>query len=200
MDGNVACGDDGLLFEIAEEGDLALDFLRKRAVGAAEQDVGLDSDGEHLLDRVLGGLGLQLLRGGDPGNQRDVDEDGIFAASSWRIWRIASRKGSDSMSPTVPPISTMVTSAVGGHLAHGVLDLVGDVGNDLDGLAEIVAAALLGDDLLVDAAGGQIVVAGQLSVGEALVVAQVEVGLRAVVGDEDLAVLEGRHGAGSTLR
>ena len=31
--------------------------------------------------------------------------------SSWRIWRMASRNGSDSMSPTVPPISTMVTSA-----------------------------------------------------------------------------------------
>jgi len=32
--------------------------------------------------------------------------------------------------------------------------------------------------------------------GEALVVAEVEVGLGAVVGDEDLAVLVGRHGAG----
>ena len=63
--------------------------------------------------------------------------------SSWRIWRMASRKGSDSMSPTVPPISTMVTSHVGRDLAHGVLDLVGDVGDDLDGLAEVVAAALL---------------------------------------------------------
>jgi hypothetical protein len=31
-------------------------------------------------------------------------------------------------------------------------------------------------------------------VGEALVVPQVEVGLGAVVGDEDFAVLEGRHG------
>jgi hypothetical protein len=48
----------------------------------------------------------------------------------------------------------------------------------------------------VDAAGGEVVVAGQLRVGEALVVAEVEVGLGAVVGDEDLAVLEGRHGAG----
>jgi hypothetical protein len=33
-------------------------------------------------------------------------------------------------------------------------------------------------------------------VGEALVVAEVEVGLGAVVGDEDLAVLEGRHRPG----
>ena len=30
---------------------------------------------------------------------------------SLRIWRIASRNGSDSMSPTVPPTSTMTTSA-----------------------------------------------------------------------------------------
>ena len=50
------------------------------AVGAAEQDVGLDADGEHLLDGVLGGLGLELLRGGDPGDERDVDEAGVVAA------------------------------------------------------------------------------------------------------------------------
>ncbi len=30
--------------------------------------------------------------------------------TSWRNWRIASRNGSDSMSPTVPPISEMTTS------------------------------------------------------------------------------------------
>ena len=29
---------------------------------------------------------------------------------SWRTWRAASRKGWDSMSPTVPPISVMITS------------------------------------------------------------------------------------------
>ena len=38
-----------------------------------------------------------------------------------------------------------------------VLDRVGDVRNHLDGRAEIVAAALLGDDLLIDAAGGDVV-------------------------------------------
>jgi hypothetical protein len=70
------------------------------------------------------------------------------------------------------------------------------LGDDLDGLAEVVAAALLGDDLLVDAAGGEVVVARELGVGEAFVMAKVEVGFGAVVGDEDLAVLEGAHGAG----
>ena len=36
----------------------------------------------------------------------------------------------------------------------------------------------------------------QALVYEALVVAEVEVGLSAVIGDEDLPVLEGVHGAG----
>ena len=69
-------------------------------------------------------------------------------------------------------------------------------GNDLDGGAEIVAAALLGEDVLVDAAGGDVVAAGGRPPGETLVMAEVEIGLGAVVGDENLAVLVRRHRAG----
>jgi hypothetical protein len=76
-----------------------------------------------------------------------------------------------------------------------LLDGVGDVRDDLDGGPEIVAAALPRDDVLVDAARGDIVVPARGAAGEALVVAQVEIGLRAVVGDEHLAVLIRAHGA-----
>ena len=101
------------------------------------------------------------------------------------------------MSPTVPPTSTMTTSALPsrGDARDALLDLVGDVRDDLDRAAEVVAAALLGDDRLVDAPGGDVRQLGQVLVDEALVVTQVEVGLGAVVGDEDLAVLVGRHRA-----
>jgi hypothetical protein len=40
------------------------------------------------------------------GQQRQMDEDALASRQSWPSWRIASRKGSPSMSPTVPPIST----------------------------------------------------------------------------------------------
>jgi len=50
------------------------------------------------------------------------------------------------------------------------------------------------------AAGGPIVVAGKFGVREALVVAEVEVGLRAVFGDEDFAVLKRAHGAGIDVK
>ena len=101
------------------------------------------------------------------------------------------------MSPTVPPTSviTTSTSSVARRL-DAPLDLVGDVRDDLHGLAEVVAAALGGEHRLVDRAGRGVRVAAQGLVDEPLVVAEVEVGLAAVVGDEHLAVLERVHRAG----
>src|SRR5229473_1667306 len=81
-----------------------------------------------------------------------------------------------------------------GNFPDRGFDFVGDVRNHLHGLAEEIAAALLGQNRFVDSSGGPVVVAGKLGVGEALVVAEVEVGLRAVFGDEDFAVLKRAHG------
>ncbi len=82
-----------------------------------------------------------------------------------------------------------VGAAVAGHALDALLDLVGDVRDDLDGAAEIVAAPLLGDDRLVDPARRDVRQLGQVLVDEPLVVAQVEVRFGTVIGDEDLAVL-----------
>ena len=82
-----------------------------------------------------------------------------------------------------------------GAPAHELLDLVGDVRDHLHRLAEVVAAALLLEHALVDLAGREVVRAAHPRGDVALVVAEVEVGLGTVVGDEDLAVLERRHRA-----
>ena len=87
-----------------------------------------------------------------------------------------------------------------GDFAECRFDFVGDVRNYLDGLAQIIAAALFGDDGFVEAAGGPVVVARQMRGSEALVVAEVEIGFGAVVGDEHFAVLIGRHGAGINVQ
>ena len=111
--------------------------------------------------------------------------------TSLRIWRMASRNGSDLDVADGPADldDHDVRVAVAGDARDALLDLVGDVRDDLDGAAEVVAAPLLGDDRLVDAAGRDVAELGQVLVDEALVVAEVEVGLGAVVGDEHLAVL-----------
>ena len=89
--------------------------------------------------------------------------------------------------------------ALGGK-AHAALDFIGDVRDDLDGVAEVFAAAFLGDDRRVDLAGCDVGRAFEVFVEEALVVADVEVGFGAIVSDEDFAVLEGFIVPGSTFR
>jgi hypothetical protein len=55
--------DHRLGLDVGEQRDLAPLVFRHRAVGAAQQDVGLDADLAQFLDRVLGRLGLQLAGG-----------------------------------------------------------------------------------------------------------------------------------------
>ena len=67
------------------------------------------------------------------------------------------------MSPVVPPISVMMTSASEelSLALDAVLDFVGDVRDHLHGLAEVFAAAFVGQDRLVDLAAGEIVGSGE---------------------------------------
>ena len=81
------------------------------------------------------------------------------------------------------------------HPLDGGLDLVGDVGDDLDRLSQVLSLALLPDDGLVDLSRRGIVVAAHLGAGEPLVVTQIQIRLGAVVGHEHLAVLERTHGS-----
>ena len=59
----------------------------------------------------------------------------------------------------------------------------------------ILSPALLGDHVGIDPAGGQVGELVQVLVNKALVVAQVQVGFRPVLGHKDLAVLIRAHGA-----
>ena len=74
-------------------------------------------------------------------------------------------------------------------LHDAVFDLVGDVRHHLYGLAEVVAVAFLVDDGLVDLTRGHRVGLGGADAREALVVAEVKVGLSSVDGHVTLAVL-----------
>jgi hypothetical protein len=76
------------------------------------------------------------------------------------------------------------------------LDFVGDVGNDLDGLAQVVTPAFLLQHTFVNLARREVVGLAHTGGDEALVVAQVQIGFGTIVGDEHLSVLERGHRAG----
>ena len=72
--------DHGALVEVGEERDLGAQLVGQRARGAADDDVGRDTDAAQLVDRVLRGLGLQLARGLDHRHQRHVHVEHVVAA------------------------------------------------------------------------------------------------------------------------
>ncbi|GIW19819.1 MAG: hypothetical protein KatS3mg065_0115 [Chloroflexota bacterium] len=191
-------GNDRLDVDVGEEGDLLPDLVGDRVVGAEDDDVGLDADPPELLDGVLGRLRLQLARRRQGRQERDVDVEDVPSPDvlPHLADRLEEGEAFDVADGAADFDDHDVGLAVGGDPDDPLLDLVRDVGDDLNRPAEVVAPPLLGDDGLVDAPGGDVRELGQVLVDEALVVPEVEVGLGAVVGDEDLAVLVRRHRPG----
>ena len=79
---------------------------------------------------------------------------------------------------------------------EAALDLVGDVRNDLYGASTIVAAAFLLQNRPVDLSCGDVGILIQIFINETLIMSQIKLGFRSVLGDKNLAVLDRVHGAG----
>ena len=82
-----------------------------------------------------------------------------------------------------------------GDFVDATLDLVGDVRDHLHGFPEIIAPPLLADHRFVNLPARQVVQLGKVRAGEALVVAEVEVGLGPVVQHVNFPVLKRAHRA-----
>ena len=187
--------DDRLGAHIAEAGDLAALVLGDRAVAAADQHLRLDADILQFLDGMLGRLGFQLAGGGDVGHQGEVHEHRALGRQLVAELADGFQEGQALDIADRAADFDQHKVEFGGSAQHDILDGVGDMRNDLDGGAEIVAAAFLGDHLGIDFARRRIVELARGNAGEALVMAEIEVGLRPVIGHEDLAVLVRAHRA-----
>ena len=177
-------------FHIAEQRDFPADVIRERMFGAADYHVRLYASLLEHLHRVLRRLGLQLLGRIQERHQREMYAHtvlfrkfplelahGLYEGLGFHISHGASYFSEDYV----------VLSALSQE-GHPPLYLVSDVRDNLDGLAEVCAFALLGYHRIVDLAGGHVVGLGCMDSQEALVVPQVQVGLGSVLGDITLTV------------
>ena len=81
------------------------------------------------------------------------------------------------------------------HIVDTLFDLVRDVRDHLHRRAEIVTVTLLVEYRPVDLAARDVRTLREVDINEAFVVTEIEIRLRAVIGDEHLAVLVGTHRA-----
>ena len=195
--GRVLAGEDPAGVHVAKHRNLVAQGVRYLVVGAQDEEIRLDADGLQLLHRVLRGLGLQLVGRRDVGHEGAVDEGDVLRAAL--LAKLARGLEEGLRLDVAHRAAYLGDDDVGrrllGDAAYALLDGVGDVRNDLHGAAEEIAAALLGDEALIDGALRDVALAREALVDEALVVAEIQVAFKAVVGDEDLAVLEGTHRA-----
>ena len=193
--------DNAVLLHVAEQGNLPPQVLRQGTVGAAHQNIRLNAHGQQLLHGVLGGLAFQLTGAGDGHHQGHMDIQHVFPALFCR--HLADGLQIGLALNIAHGAAYLSNDDVGLTVVHGIdaaLDLVGNMGDDLDGAAQIAALAFPVQHIPEHLARGHRRVSRQGFVHEALIVAQVQVRLRAVIGDEHLAVLEGAHGAGIHIK
>ena len=196
--GNGHVFNDAIPLHIAKQRDLFENGFFQRLIAAQHDDIGMNAHALQLLHGMLGGLGFMLVRAPQEGHQRHMDKQAVFPAHFQGNLPNGFQKGLGF--DVADGAADLGNYHVGVRpLAHAIykfLDFIGDVGNHLHREAQIFAPALPVEHIPVYLAGGEIGVLIQILVNKALIVAQIQVGFRAVLGHIHLAMLIGAHGAG----
>ena len=181
--------------QITEERQLAPRLRPKGLSGAHDQEAGAQPRRLELAHRVLGRLGLELTRARNAGDERHVDAERLaplaiaelaHGLQEGEALNVADG-AADLYDAEVLPLQIVL---------EAILNRVGHMGHDLHRRPEIVPLALASEDAGVNAAGRHAVALARRHTSEALVVAEIQIGLGPVIGDEDLPVLEGVHRPG----
>ena len=193
--GEVGRGEDCARVDVGEQRDLVADLLGEQVARAADDRVGVDPDAAELVHRMLRRLRLQLARRLDERDERDVEVEDVLGAdlAAELPDRLEERERLD-----VPDrAADLRDDDVGGVRGRAAADpaLISFV---MCGITWTVAPRnsplpLFAQDGVPDRARAVARVPREVLVDEALVMAEVEVGLRPVLGDEHLAVLERAH-------
>ena len=130
---------------VAEQRDLLLQVAADRTIGTADDGVRLQAERSKLLDRVLRRLRLQLTRRSDEGHQGHVHEGTVFAPHLVAQLPDGFQEGERfDVSYGAADLDDLEVGLFRfGERADPRFDLVGDVGDHLNGLPEVVAAPLL---------------------------------------------------------
>ncbi len=183
-----------LKVHIAERGHFLAYAIGEVLLRAQDEHVRLYAGTLHLLHGVLRGLRLQLVSGFQIWHVCEVYTDSTIAQLPFQLADCLQKRGRLDIADSTSDFRNHKVDIV--LAQHPALDFIGDMGNHLDSLAQIVTMTLLVDNRLVDFTRSDRVVVGGPNTRKALVMPQVQVRLHAVHRHKALPMFVGVQRAG----
>ena len=184
-----------LFLYIAEQSQLLLHILGQRLLSTAYQNIWLNTNAPQFLYTVLGWLSLKLASGRDIRNQSNMNVQYIVTANflldlanSLHKWQ-----GLNITYSTTDFGNNYICTIAGSHIINTLLNLIGDMRNNLDSLAQIITTALLVKNIPINLTSGNIRAFGQININETLIMAQIQISLSTIISNENLAMLIRAH-------
>ena len=154
---DIECVNHRTFINIAHIRNLVLQFGRQRRFASTHDDVRLDTTAANFSYRVLCRFGLLFARRTDKWNEGDVDVADVVSSCIVSILanRFKERKNLNVTDGAADFCDDDV-NVIGRDTLNATLDLIGDVRNDLNGLAQILTLALGRHHRLINRTGGRI--------------------------------------------
>ena len=192
---------DCVWMDVAESRKFLPGFIVERLTGSANQDIGCNSKSHQFFDCVLCWFGLLFANRSHNWDKRYVNKRNMFSTDTElelaKCFKIrcafdianSATKFNDA---NVRRFFTTVSRPVS-DINDPILYCIGDVWNDLNGLAEIVATSFCFEDLGEDFSSRKVVISSKIKIEETFVIAKVQVDFATVIKDENFSVLEWTH-------
>ena len=187
---------DAVRLYVAEQADFLENGRLQGFVTAQNNNVGVNAHTPQFLDGMLGGFGFVLVRAPEERHQGHMDEQAVLPAHFQGNLPHCFQEGLglDVTDGTPDFRNHHIGIGLLSHPVDKILDFVGNMGNHLDSRAQILSPTLLIQHIPVNLAGGQVGILVQIFVDKPLIVAQIQIRLRTVLGNVDLSVLIRAHG------
>lgn len=150
--------DDAVFADVAEKRDL-FEYGRIQGTVTAQDDhIRMDAHALQFFDGVLGRFCLVLIAAAEVRNERDMDVEDVVLSDFQPDLPdgFQERLALDVAGRTADLGDDDIRFGALGKVVDIALDLVGNMGNDLHGLAQVGALALLVQHVPVNLAGGKI--------------------------------------------
>ena len=180
---------------VAEQGDLRFHLVGNRIFAPADQNIRLKAHALQLFDAGLCRFRFQLLGCFQIRNQGHMDQNGIFMAyvvleltdGLQERLTLNIADGSAYLYNS-DPVLVLLFGPI-----EPALDLICDVRNHLYGAPAVISVTLFLQNRPVNFTGGHVGIFIQAFINKSLIMTEIQVCLRTVVGNKNLAVLNGVH-------